>query len=178
MEYVENEYSVIFNYDNVRIACYSKGGHFVIGDKLNISSYPDRGLFFSTTSDSISINSNEYRWVVDLHESIADGNYIIEDELLTKCLDLYNLLEYRWEKALSNVYDGDIVGYPCPFRDTDIEFISNNKIKIYERVYNVSDNFMAKALADRSWGIYISILREEHEIWKNAFPSKVKSARN
>jgi hypothetical protein len=179
MEYVEGEHSVIFSYDNVQIACYLKcDGSFHIGGKLHISSYTYCGLFCGTILDATRINSDGYRWVANLHKLIAAGNYVIKGKLLAKCLDLYNLLEYLWERSLSNIYDGEIVKSESVFRGTDIEFISNNKIKIYGRTYNVSNNFMVRALADRSWGVYASLINEEHEIWRSAFPPKAKSARN
>jgi hypothetical protein len=178
MEYVNDGPLVSFYYNGVKIGRYLRGEYLAIGGELRICSY-SKGLYYNNTSHLTAVaDSDEYAWFVELHKSFTAGNRVIEGELLTKCLDLYYLLEYRWEKTHTNVYNSDIVKSGNTSQVIELDLLENNEIMIYGRKYYVSDNFMAAAILSDKLDIYRTILEEQSDIWRSAFPPKTKSARN
>jgi hypothetical protein len=186
MEYIKKGNHMVFYHNGVEIGSYHEGVCFAIGGTLRLIYRFNRYSPMFEYRDghrTCSADSKEYAWFVDLYNSIAAGNYVIEGELLTKCLDLYYLLGYRWQKSLSNVYDGNIIknrNIPrtVETRLGEVRLRENNEIEINVRVYKVSDDFMIKARESEYHDINDAILFEEYGIWRSAFPPKTKSARN
>jgi hypothetical protein len=135
--------------------------------------YCSGGRGFSITED----DREEYEWVTEFHKAIRKygDKVVIDSELSDKCLNLRNLLEYRYETSLNNIYDGDIIEIASYGFGNRLSFGSNN-ITIKNIVYMVSDNFMAKALLSNKIDVVTAIHAERDEIWRSAFPPKVKSA--
>jgi hypothetical protein len=176
MEYIKRGNHVVFCHNGVRIGGYLEGAYFSVGGTLCLSYYPGGHspmLEYRNDHHSCSADSEEYAWFVDLYNSIIAGNRVIEGELLTKCLDLYHLLEYRWQKSLSNVYDGDIVKDRDVPRPMEVHLGENNEIKINGQIYKVSDDFMIKARENEAFDTNIAILSEVYGIWRSAFPPQL-----
>jgi hypothetical protein len=171
------------------IAVYREYYNLYIGDKLRLYSkiYEDDSrpyqLFLCGDGKGHYVfkDDERYKWVVEFHEAIENYGIkvVIDGELLNKCLDLYNLLKYRYEASLNNVYNGNIVKTEYHESDRYVAFVPDNNIVIvYSNMYKVSDDFMARSLQHSGSDIATAIYAERGEIWLNAFPAKAKSARN
>jgi hypothetical protein len=181
MEYIKEGHSILFYYGGVKIGCYDEFGCFIIGRELRLLSDTLYHLVYSNGFRYVLIYTEEYAWFVDLYNSIAAGNYVIEGELLTKCLDLYYLLEYRWERSRANVYGGNVISRIIYSKRGNIVITGNNEIRFHTYTYKICDDAMMKVKfwwLDGNYNVINDILTEEDDIWRNAFPPKAKSARN
>jgi hypothetical protein len=179
MEYIKEGRGILFLYNSVRIGSYFKDGYFTMGRRLRLYSYANKyGLKYKNGISSHNADSEEYAWFIELHNSIAAGNHVIEGELLTKCLDLYYLLEYRYEKSLSNVYSRDIVRGRNISRNVQVILEEGNQVRTSLHTYKVTSDFMTKARESETCDVLDAILSEKFDIWSSAFPPRSKSARN
>jgi hypothetical protein len=180
MDYTEERGILRFRYNGVAVAKYHKILDFSVGDILRVCSNRDHSIECCDERHLYPTPIGRFEWMTELHKSLAAGNYIIEGELLTKCLELYQLLVDLQERLHDNVYSREITksGIYNYYNSGKVYIGENNEIVFNGATYKVSDEFKEKALLSDDHDIRVALLTEETEIWLNAFSSKVKSARN
>jgi hypothetical protein len=179
MEIVETQYNSELWYKGVMMAYYRRYRDLYIGRTMHLNIIYDGNSYLrcANSANIITIGIEGYEWIITLYNLLSEDSSV-DSELLDKCLDLYYLLEYRYGKSRTNVYSGNIpaVSY-VPIYSSRFK-IENNVVSLGWRNYNVSDDFAKRAQLANISNVMDAIYKEEAEIWRSAFPTKVKSARN
>jgi hypothetical protein len=102
-------------------------------------------------------------------------DFVFDDELTNKVLELRELLRYKYECVKNHVYNEYrtcIYTYPVYYD------IMGSVVQMGDNSYNMSDEFLRDAELDDFKSVAESVINEQKRVVKTAMPSTIKSARN